>query len=86
MAMHFHAHGRRKLGGDRVVDGALLSPHEFECLQWAARGKTGWAIGYTLGISRRTTALHLDNAKVRLGVHSICQAAARLMASKPTAQ
>jgi DNA-binding CsgD family transcriptional regulator len=86
MAMYFHAHARRKLGGDRVVDGVLLSPREFECLEWAARGKTAWEIGRILGISRRTAAFHLDNAKAKLGVGTICQAVARLVASNPTAQ
>jgi LuxR family transcriptional regulator, activator of conjugal transfer of Ti plasmids len=84
MAMYFHVHARRKLGGDRVVDGVLLSPREFECLEWAARGKTAWDIGRILGISRRTAAFHLDNVKAKLGVRSICQAVARLAASKRT--
>lgn len=85
MAMYFHAHARRELGGDRVVDGVLLSPREFECLQWSARGKTAWEIGRILGISRRTAAFHLDNVKEKLDVHSICQAVAKLAASKRTA-
>ena len=37
MAMYFHAHARRRLSVNRVVDGIALSPREFECLQWAAR-------------------------------------------------
>jgi LuxR family transcriptional activator of conjugal transfer of Ti plasmids len=84
MAMYFHAHARRKLAPDRVVDGVSLSPREFECLGWAAQGKSAWEIGRILGISRRTAAFHLDNAKAKLGVHSICQAVARLIASRPT--
>jgi len=82
MAMYFHAHARRKLIPDRVVDGVALSPREFECLEWATQGKSAWEIGRILGISRRTAAFHLDNAKAKLGVHSICQAVARLIASK----
>jgi LuxR family transcriptional activator of conjugal transfer of Ti plasmids len=84
MAMYFHAHARRKLANDRVVDGVPLSPREFECLEWTAQGKSAWEIGRILGISRRTAAFHLDNAKAKLGVHSICQAVARLIASGPT--
>jgi LuxR family transcriptional activator of conjugal transfer of Ti plasmids len=84
MAMYFHAHARRKIAPDRVVDGVPLSPREFECLKWTAQGKSAWEIGRILGISRRTAAFHLDNAKAKLGVHSICQAVARLIASGPT--
>jgi LuxR family transcriptional regulator, activator of conjugal transfer of Ti plasmids len=84
MAMYFHAHACRKLSDDRAVDGVLLSPREFECLEWAARGKSAWEIGRILGITRRTAAFHLDNVKVKLGVHSICQAVARLAASQRT--
>jgi LuxR family transcriptional regulator, activator of conjugal transfer of Ti plasmids len=84
MAMYFHAHARRKLAPERMVDGVALSPREFECLVWAAQGKSAWEIGCILGISRRTAAFHLDNAKAKLGVHSICQAVARLIASRPT--
>ena len=84
MAMYFHAHARRKLVPDRVVDGVALSPREFECLEWAAQGKTAWEIGQILGVSRRTAAFHLDNAKAKLGVHSICQAVARLITSRST--
>lgn len=82
MAMYFHAHAWRRLGCDRLVSGVSLSPREFECLEWAAEGKSAWEIGRILGISRRTAAFHLDNAKAKLGVHSICQAVASLVASK----
>jgi DNA-binding CsgD family transcriptional regulator len=82
MAMYFHAHVRRKLVS-RLVDGVSLSPREFECLEWAAQGKSAWETGRILGISRHTTAFHLDNAKMKLGVRSTIQAVARLVASKP---
>jgi LuxR family transcriptional activator of conjugal transfer of Ti plasmids len=36
MVMYFHAHARRKLAPDRVVDGVPLSPRELDCLGWAA--------------------------------------------------
>jgi LuxR family transcriptional regulator, activator of conjugal transfer of Ti plasmids len=84
MAMYFHAHARRRLGCDRLIGGVSLSPREFECLEWTAQGKSAWEIGRILGISRRTAAFHLDNAKAKLGVHSICQAVARLIASRGT--
>jgi LuxR family transcriptional activator of conjugal transfer of Ti plasmids len=84
MAMYFHAHARRRLACDRLIGGVSLSPREFECLEWAARGKSAWEIGHILGISRRTASFHLDNAKAKLSVHSICQAVACLIASKTT--
>jgi DNA-binding CsgD family transcriptional regulator len=86
MAMYFHAHVRRKLAPDRAIDGVQLSPRELQCLEWAAQGKSAWEIGCILGISRRTAAFHLDNAKAKLGVHSICQAVARLIATKAEIQ
>ncbi len=83
MALYFHSHARRKVVTDRLVDGVALSPRELECLEWAARGKSAWDIGQILGITRRTAAFHLDNAKAKLSVRSICQAVARLAASRP---
>lgn len=56
MAMYFHAHVRRKLSPDRVIDGVSLSPREYECLEWTARGKSAWEIGHILGVTRRTAS------------------------------
>jgi LuxR family transcriptional regulator, activator of conjugal transfer of Ti plasmids len=86
MAMYFHAHVRRKLSPNRIIDGVSLSPREFECLEWAAQGKSAWEIGRILDISRHTAAFHLDNAKAKLGVRTIIQAVARLTASKAIIQ
>ena len=82
MAMYFHSHARRRLSINRVIDGIALSPREFECLEWAAQGKSAWEIGRLLNISRRTAAFHLDNAKMKFGVRTICQAVAKFAASK----
>lgn len=82
MAMCFHAHVRPKLSGDRRIGEALLTPREFECLSWAAEGKSAWEIGHILGISRHTVASYLDSAKEKLGVRTIVQAATRLAAAK----
>jgi LuxR family transcriptional activator of conjugal transfer of Ti plasmids len=82
LAMYFHAHARRRLSINRVIDGIALSPREFECLEWAAQGKSAWEIGRLLNISRRTAAFHLDNAKMKFGVRTICQAVAKFAASK----
>lgn len=74
MAISLHAHARRKLWRDRAVNGVRLSPREFECLQWAATGKSAWTIGQILRISRRTVSFHLDNARAKLGVQTLRQA------------
>jgi|SRR5271155_79920 len=86
MAMYFHAHARRRLTPNRVVDGVALSPRELECLEWAAQGKSAWEIGRLLNISRRTAAFHLDNAKTKFDVRTICQAVAKLAAAKSTSE
>lgn len=82
MAMYFHAHAQRRLAPNRVIGGVALSPRELECLEWAAQGKSAWEIGRLLNISRRTAAFHLDNAKTKFGVRTICQAVAKLAAAK----
>ncbi|TIT70729.1 MAG: helix-turn-helix transcriptional regulator, partial [Mesorhizobium sp.] len=55
---------------------------EYECLQWAARGKSAWDIAGILGITRRTAAFHLDNAKKKLGVRTQNQAVSLLASSR----
>jgi LuxR family transcriptional activator of conjugal transfer of Ti plasmids len=86
MAMYFHAQARRRLMPNRVIDGVALSPRELECLEWAAQGKSAWEIGRLLNISRRTAAFHLDNAKMKFGVRTVCQAVAKLAAAKSTSE
>lgn len=81
MALYFHAHVRRKLSGDRRIGEMLLSPREFECLEWAAQGKSAWETGCILGISRNTVAYYLENAKQKLGVRTVVQAVTRLAAA-----
>jgi LuxR family transcriptional regulator, activator of conjugal transfer of Ti plasmids len=81
-----HAQARRRLSTNRVVDGIALSPRELECLEWAAKGKSAWEIGRLLNITRRTAAFHLDNAKAKLGVRTICQAVAKLAASQSASE
>jgi LuxR family transcriptional regulator, activator of conjugal transfer of Ti plasmids len=82
MAVYFHAHVRRKLVADRIIDGVAFSPREMQCLRWAAQGKSAWETGRILGISRYTVAFHLDNARTKLGVRSTIQAVGRLTASR----
>jgi DNA-binding CsgD family transcriptional regulator len=78
MAMYFHAHVRRKLASRQSIDLMRLSPREFECLEWASKGKSAWEIGCILGISRNTVAYYLENAKEKLGVRTVVQAVMRL--------
>ncbi|RUU14508.1 LuxR family transcriptional regulator [Mesorhizobium sp. USDA-HM6] len=81
IAINFHIHVRHRLADDRVVDGVTLTPREFECLKWAARGKSAWDISQLLGVSKRTVTFHQENAKAKLGVRTTNQAIARLAAS-----
>ena len=82
MAMLFHRYVRALVAGDCQIRDATLSSREFECLDWASRGKSAWEIGRILNISRSTAAFHLANAKRKLGVRSINQAVARFVASR----
>lgn len=52
-----------------------ITQRERDCLEWTARGKTGWEIAQILGISARTVHFHLQNAMRKLGLHSKHQAA-----------
>jgi DNA-binding CsgD family transcriptional regulator len=86
MGIYFHAHVRRKLSVERTVEGVPLSPRELECLEWASQGKSAWEIGQILGISRSTAADYLNNAKEKLGVRTVVQAATRLAAARKEKQ
>ncbi|WP_265518236.1 LuxR family transcriptional regulator [Nitratireductor luteus] len=83
MATCFHVELRRKRSGCRIVDGVRLTPREYQCLQWAARGKSARDIGAILDITQRTATFHLDNAKAKLGVRTRAQAIARFSAHGP---
>jgi len=74
MAISLHAHARRKLWRDRLVNGVELKPRELECLQWATAGKTAWEMGQILSISERTANFHLGNVRAKLGVCTLRQA------------
>jgi len=80
LAVLFHSRASLRLAPSRCIAGVQLTPREYECLEWAARGKSAWDIGCILGISRRTAAFHLDNARSKLDVKTISQAVAKLAA------
>lgn len=53
-----------------MVGGVVLSPREYQCLEWSARGKSAGEIGIILGIAERTAGFHLDSARAKLRVSS----------------
>ncbi|MET4391539.1 LuxR family transcriptional activator of conjugal transfer of Ti plasmids [Bradyrhizobium sp. F1.4.3] len=82
IATFFHAHAKRFWTIDRMVGGVVLSPREYQCLEWSARGKSAGEIGIILSIAERTAGFHLDNARAKLGVSSLRQAIVLLTESK----
>ncbi|MET4483598.1 LuxR family transcriptional regulator [Bradyrhizobium sp. F1.13.3] len=82
IAAFFHARAKRFWTIDRMVGGVMLSPREYQCLEWSARGKSAGEIGIILGIKERTAGYHLDNARAKLGVSSLRQAIVLLTESK----
>jgi LuxR family transcriptional regulator, activator of conjugal transfer of Ti plasmids len=81
-AIFFHRHAKRILASGTTINGVRLTKREFECLEWAARGKSTWDTGRIMGIRPRTVAFHLDNARAKLGVGSVTQAVALLAAAR----
>ena len=76
IATAVHATIRRKAWSSGRVGGVAMTKRELECLRWSAAGKSLGDIGDILGISRRTAVHHLERAKAKLGVRSVCQAVA----------
>ncbi|ESZ71868.1 transcriptional regulator [Mesorhizobium sp. L103C119B0] len=81
IATSFHMFVRSRLSGNRMVDGVSLTPREYECLQWSAKGKSARDIGCIVGITRHTAAFHLGNARRKLGLTTTRQAITRLARS-----
>jgi DNA-binding CsgD family transcriptional regulator len=75
MALCLHFHVRRKL--DERPPGGMsgLTPREFDCIRWAAEGKTAWETAQILRISENTVIWHIENAKRKLGVRTKSQIA-----------
>ena len=82
MALFFHRRACSTLDPERRIDGVKLSQRQFECLEWAARGKSAWDTGRIIGISRRTVLFHLEGAKAKLDVKSMQHAIAKYLAEK----
>lgn len=73
-AILFHTFARRRLGPPFLVNGAHLTPREYECLNLVAKGKSAWDISRILNVSQHCAEFHLANVRAKLDVHSICQA------------
>lgn len=43
-----------------------ISAREYDCLLWAAEGKTDWEISVILGVSKPTIAKHIQSAREKL--------------------
>lgn len=78
VSLLFHRRAERVLSGDLHVAGVPLSKREYECLSWAAQGKSAWDIGRIIGRSKRTVTHHLENVRAKLGVKTTAQAVALL--------
>ena len=76
MAAALHSALRRKAWSSRMVAGVYMTKRELECLRWCAEGKSLRDVADILGIGRRTAVHHLERAKAKLGVRSVCQAVA----------
>ena len=59
-----------------------LTPREFDCLLWAAEGKTDWEISVILGISKSTVVKHLLSARDKLGAVNKAHAIAMALREK----
>jgi DNA-binding CsgD family transcriptional regulator len=51
-----------------------VTPRESQVLGWVAAGKSDWAIGQILRISKKTVNFHVENAKRKFGVGTRIQA------------
>ncbi|MCA1457058.1 LuxR family transcriptional regulator [Bradyrhizobium sp. BRP22] len=82
VALYFHTHVAVRLDlpatGQQQV-GSDLTQRERQCLAWTAQGKTVADIAVLIGVSPRTVAFHLENARRKLGAASIAQCVAEAM-------
>jgi DNA-binding CsgD family transcriptional regulator len=59
-----------------------LTAREYDCLSWAANGKSNWDVSRILNISVPTVAFHLKNAARKLDVSGRTAAIARAIRLK----
>ncbi|PXA98370.1 LuxR family transcriptional regulator [Nostoc sp. 3335mG] len=67
----------RRLSGVRrgATERPKLSDRQRDCIYWAARGKSDWAISQILGIGHDTAVQHMKEARKRYGVFNRTQLA-----------
>jgi LuxR family transcriptional regulator, quorum-sensing system regulator BjaR1 len=61
---------------------SALTPREYDCLLWAAEGKTDWETSVILGISKSTVVKHLLAARDKLGAVNKAHAIATALRDK----
>jgi DNA-binding CsgD family transcriptional regulator len=76
VTLNFRNHLRRMLEPVRLIEGAELTPREYEILGWAAEGKSSTDIAPIVDVSHRIVARDLERVRAKLGVRSINQAVA----------
>ncbi len=80
IGMQFHFEFERLTKQQYAPALRQLTARQCECLTWVARGKSSWAIGRLLGISRYTVDYHVDIAMEVLNVNSRTAAAVQAAA------
>jgi len=71
---------QRRISSERAHD--RISAREYDCLLWAAEGKSDWEISMILGISRSTVIKHMLSAREKLGAVSKAHAIAIALREK----
>ncbi|WP_027582046.1 autoinducer binding domain-containing protein [Bradyrhizobium sp. Ai1a-2] len=79
IGIYFQAHLSERIVASPVAveNACALSQRERQCLAWAARGKTLAEAAVLIGITSRTVAFHLENARRKLGAVTIAHAVAQ---------
>ncbi|MCA6110815.1 autoinducer binding domain-containing protein [Bradyrhizobium cenepequi] len=78
IGLYFHTHVSKPpvATADAGSGEAILSQRERQCLSWAARGKTSAETAVLVGVTPRTIAFHLENARRKVGAVSIAHCVA----------
>jgi len=72
LGLYFHTHLRGRVPANQTRrEGQILSQRERQCLAWAALGKTVSETAVLVGVTARTVAFHLENARRKLDAVSI---------------
>ncbi|MBR0906636.1 autoinducer binding domain-containing protein [Bradyrhizobium liaoningense] len=77
LALYFHTHLRGRGAVAETPKAGALSQRERQCLAWAAGGKTVSETAVLVGVTPRTVAFHLENARRKLDAVSIAHCVAQ---------